>query len=60
MRCDNVKYGEIFGIIGIVSIYILFTYLTYYPLKSGMFLDKKTNSYGINPWIILLHFFYNF
>lgn len=39
-----------YAIISIIIIYIIFTILTYYPLKIDLFLDKETNTYGIaNP-----------
>lgn len=49
MISKNVKYGNIFGILGIIIMYLAFTYLTYFPIKNELFLDQQSNTYGINP-----------
>lgn len=32
----------------VLLIYVIFGILTYYPLKNNLFIDPKTNNYGIN------------
>ena len=47
LNSKKVKYEKLIGIILIILSYIIFTYLTYNPIKNHVFLDTKTNSYGI-------------
>ena len=32
----------------VIIVYVIFTLLTYYPIKNDLFFDKKTSSYGIS------------
>ena len=32
----------------VITVYIIFTILTYYPLEIDLFMDPKTHTYGIN------------
>lgn len=34
-------------ILFVIITYVLFTLLSYYPIKNNLFIDKKTSSYGI-------------
>lgn len=34
-------------IVFVIAVYIIFTTLTYYPIKNNIFMDPKTKSYGI-------------
>lgn len=34
-------------ILFVMIVYVIFTLLSYYPIKNDLFLDKKTSSYGI-------------
>jgi len=47
LNLNKLRYEKIIGIVLIVLSYIIFTYFTYYPIKSYIFLDTVTNSYGI-------------
>ena len=44
----NISYEKVIGIVGIILVYLIFIYLTYFPLESFIFYDTTTNSYGIN------------
>lgn len=44
---NNINYGNIISIIGIILTYIIFTFLTYYPPKTSIFYDTETGEYGI-------------
>lgn len=44
----HIKYLNIISVILILINYILFTYLTYHPIKTFLFLDTKNNKYGID------------
>ena len=35
-------------ILFVIITYVIFTLLSYYPIKNDLFIDKKTSSYGIN------------
>lgn len=46
---ERKKYNlEFISVILIIMIYILFGFLTYYPLKNFLFLDPSSGEYGIN------------
>jgi len=48
---DNIKYGNIIGIVGIIVMYIIFGYLTYKPIENYIFFDTKDSKYGINIYV---------
>ncbi len=41
-------YLNIASVFFIIITYILFSYLTYHPIKENLFLDKESNKYGIH------------
>lgn len=43
----NIKYSNTIGIILIIFIYLIFTYLTYHPFKNNIFYDTTKKIYGI-------------
>lgn len=43
----NYKYEKKLGIIGIIIVYAIFTYLTYYPFNTLLFYDTINKGYGI-------------
>jgi len=45
-------YSNIISIIFIFIGYIIFTYLTYNPIKNYIFYDKKEHKYGIDQYVI--------
>ena len=47
MRYKEISYSNIVGIGIILLMYIVFGYLTYYPLESDLFYDMNKNIYGI-------------
>ena len=47
LNYEHIKNGRILGIIGIIALYFMFGYLTYYPPTNYLFKDFKTNTYGI-------------
>ena len=47
LKSKAINKSCIIGIFLITISYISFTYLTYYPPKNYLFLDNKTNTYGI-------------
>lgn len=51
-QMEKVKYGNLVGIIGIITSWILLGYLTYYPPKNHLFLDTKHEKYGIREYIM--------
>lgn len=42
------KYVNIVSVLLIIFNFLLFFYLTYYPIKEDLFLDRKNNKYGID------------
>lgn len=46
MLIKDLKLEKI-TIIFVIITYAIFTFLTYYPIKNNLFIDKKTSSYGI-------------
>lgn len=42
----NKKFHKLF-FIPIIIVYIIFTYLTYYPIKAEIFYDKPNEKYGV-------------
>lgn len=44
----EIKYGNTIGILGILTIYIVFGYLAYKPCQNFLFFDKEQGKYGIN------------
>ncbi|MBO5095303.1 MAG: hypothetical protein J6B98_00300 [Bacilli bacterium] len=48
---NEIKYQGIIGILGIITMYIIFGYLTYNPIINYIFFDTKDNKYGINTYI---------
>ena len=51
LKYRKIKYQNILGIIILIITYIVFGYLTYYPIKNYIFFDIKNNKYGINIYI---------
>lgn len=47
MCYKQIKYNNLLGFGIIILIYIIFGYLTYYPIKNDLFYDTTSNSYGI-------------
>ena len=47
LKFKKIKNEKIIGIFLIILSYIIFTYLTYNPIKNNLFLDRQTNTYGI-------------
>ena len=45
---EKIPYEQFIGIIGIILVYIIFTYLTYNPFKNELFYDIKEEKYGID------------
>lgn len=41
-------YLNMASIFLIIITYVIFAYLTYYPIKENLFLDKENNKYGID------------
>lgn len=42
------KYINIVSVLLIIINFSIFFYLTYFPIKEGLFLDRKNNKYGID------------
>lgn len=51
LKKEHIKYESIIGIIGIITIYIIFGYLTYKPFINELFFDTQNDKYGINTYI---------
>lgn len=51
LNLKEIKHQGIIGIVGIISLYIIFGYLTYNPLINYVFFDTHNNKYGINTYI---------
>ena len=47
MRYKEIRYSNILGLGIILVMYVIFGYLTYYPLESDLFYDTSKNIYGI-------------
>jgi len=47
LQKEPIKYGQIAGILGIIIVYFIFTYLTYFPIHNNLFIDSTDNTYGI-------------
>jgi len=51
LSMEEIKGQRIIGILGIVGMYIIFTYLTYNPPKNYLFYDMKEEKYGIDIYV---------
>ena len=47
MNYKEIKYSNLIGLIIIITIYIIFGYLTYNPRNTTLFYDNSTNHFGI-------------
>ena len=47
LRKNKIGYQRIIGITGIIIGYFIFGILTYNPIQTELFIDPKTNTYGI-------------
>ena len=47
LRRNKIGYQRIIGITGIIIGYFIFGILTYNPIQTELFIDPKTNTYGI-------------
>jgi len=54
LKADNIKYSNIISLIFIIILYIIFGYLTYYPIEISLFFDPLEEKYGINHFILLM------
>lgn len=52
LQLENIKNSNIFSLIGIIIIYIIIGYLTYYPPKLDFFFDPEEKKYGISYYIL--------
>ncbi len=52
LKTDEIKYINIISLILIVITYIVFGYLTYFPIRNDLFYDNEDNKYGINIYIL--------
>ena len=48
LNMDEIRYQRLIGIVGIIVVYIIFTYLTYNPPENYLFYDMKDEKYGID------------
>jgi len=48
MNSKPIKYSKYYGIFIIIIVYLIFTFLTYYPIYNDLFYDNQTKTYGIN------------
>lgn len=51
LKFKEIKYQNIIGILGIIITYIIFGYLTYYPIENYIFFDTSNSKYGINIYV---------
>lgn len=51
LSMEEVKNQRIIGIVGIIAMYVIFTYLTYNPPKNYLFYDMKEEKYGIDIYV---------
>ena len=51
LSMEEIKKQRIIGIAGIIAMYVIFTYLTYSPLKNYLFYDMKEEKYGIDIYV---------
>lgn len=47
LRRKEIPFQNIIAIVGIIVLYILFGYLTYFPIEGELFIDPIKNQYGI-------------
>lgn len=47
MNRDEFKLENV-TILFVIFVYLIFSILTYYPIKNDLFIDSKTSTYGIN------------
>lgn len=47
MNRQDYKFEKL-AILFVIMVYVVFGFLTYYPIKSDLFLDKSNHTYGIN------------
>ena len=44
----KINYQNCITIFCVIVVYVIMGILTYYPLKNDLFIDKQTNTYGVN------------
>jgi len=50
LKCKDLDKLNILSLILIITSYIVFAYLTYYPIKCELFFDTKEEKYGLNNY----------
>ena len=50
LKAKNCDKLNIVSLILIIVSYIIFAYLTYYPIKNELFFDTQEEKYGINNY----------
>lgn len=53
LKRNNIKYSNIVSIILIIISFIIFGYLTYFPLKNEIFFDPMSEKYGLNVYRLI-------
>ena len=47
LRKHKIAFSNIIAILGIIIVYTIFGYLTYFPIQGELFIDPIKNQYGI-------------
>jgi hypothetical protein len=50
LKADDLDKLNIISLILIIMTYIVFAYLTYYPIKTELFFDTQDEKYGLNNY----------
>lgn len=52
LKANEIKYINYISLFLIAITYIIFGYLTYFPIRNDLFYDNEENKYGINIYIL--------
>ena len=52
LKTKKIRYINFISLILIVATYIVFGYLTYFPIRNDLFYDNEENKYGVNIYIL--------
>lgn len=54
LKRNGIKYINVISIVLIIIMFIVFGYLTYFPIKNEIFFDSMNEKYGLNIYRLIL------